>query len=76
MIEGISTRHVSFVGAGKTLISVMLVKEKSSGMLREETFEEGRQITIFLAPKVALVWQVRYDRSSSCTSKTRLEIVP
>lgn len=46
-------------GSGKTLISIMLIKEKSKGLLRGSTFEKGRRITIFLAPKVALVWQVR-----------------
>ena len=46
-------------GAGKTLISIMLIKEKAKGLLRDKTFLEGRRLTIFLAPKVALVWQVR-----------------
>lgn len=46
-------------GAGKTLISIMLIKDKAKNLHRDKTFEAGRQITIFLAPKVALVWQVR-----------------
>jgi replicative superfamily II helicase len=45
-------------GAGKTLISVMLLKEKSRQLAAHLSFSEGRKVSVFLAPQVALVFQV------------------
>jgi hypothetical protein len=48
------------VNSGKTLISVMLVKEKSRQLAAHLPFGAGRKITVFLAPTVSLVFQVRF----------------
>lgn len=45
-------------GSGKTLISVMLVKEKSRQLAAHLPIGAGRKITVFLAPTVSLVFQV------------------
>ena len=42
-------------GAGKTLISVLLVKDKAEGAASDR----AKKFTVFLAPKVDLVLQVR-----------------
>lgn len=44
-------------GSGKTLISVMLVKEKSRQLAPHLPLGAGRKVTVFLAPQVALVFQ-------------------
>lgn len=45
---------VPLVGSGKTLVSVLLIKDKAGGLN-----ENGqKRITVFLAPKVLLVQQV------------------
>ena len=50
-------------GAGKTLISVMLIKEKADELAKSG---EGRfKVTVFLAPKVDLVLQVGHLPSFS-----------
>ena len=51
--------HCKSPGAGKTLISVMLIKEKATALHPELELGAGRRITVFLAPQVALVCQVR-----------------
>ena len=45
---------VTFTGSGKTLVSVLLIKDKAGGL------NEGghKRVTVFLAPKVLLVQQV------------------
>ena len=44
----------AFTGSGKTLVSVLLIKDKAGGL------NEGgvKRVTVFLAPKVLLVQQV------------------
>lgn len=43
------------VGSGKTLVSVLLIKDKAGGLNQDG----HKRVTIFLAPKVLLVQQVR-----------------
>jgi hypothetical protein len=46
----------ALAGAGKTLISVLLIKEKAEELAKSG---EGKsKVTVFLAPKVDLVLQV------------------
>ena len=46
---------MDLAGAGKTMISVLLVKHKADELSSGET----KKVTIFLAPKVDLVLQVQ-----------------
>lgn len=46
-------------GAGKTLIAVLLVKDKAGGLDRHGV----KKVSVFLAPKVDLVLQVRFQRA-------------
>lgn len=45
---------VLLIGSGKTLVSVLLIKDKAGGL----NINGQRRVTIFLAPKVLLVQQV------------------
>ncbi len=51
-------RRAAATGSGKTLISVMLIKEKSRELQPHLELGKGRKFTVFLAPQVALVFQV------------------
>ncbi len=47
-------QQVAAAGSGKTLISVLLIQDKAHELQRAQ-----KKITVFLAPRVSLVHQVR-----------------
>lgn len=65
--------YVPLVGSGKTLVSVLLIKDKAGGLN-----ENGqKRITVFLAPKVLLVQQVlQTAQFTLATSVNTLQITP